>query len=47
MKRNYNVYIRLSKNEKDKLKSEAEKVGLSLMSYIRFIVLSGRLKEQS
>lgn len=42
MKKNNSIHLKLTTNQKDLLKKRAEQVGLSLSSYILFVVLNAK-----
>ena len=42
VKRTYYLMVRVSENEKDLVKQQADEKGLSISSYIRMMVLGGK-----
>lgn len=45
MKKNHSIVIRLTKEQLDKVKSKAERVGMSISDFIRFLALKTNIKE--
>lgn len=45
MKKNHSIVIRLSKEQLDKIKAKAEKVGMSISDFIRFLALKTNIRE--
>jgi len=43
MQRNHNIVIRLTKSELEKIKSKAEALGMTISSFVRFIILNAKL----
>lgn len=45
MKKNESIHLKLSKEQKDLLKNRANQTGLSLSSYILFVLLNTEIKK--
>lgn len=45
MKKNHSIVIRLSKEQLEKIKVKAERVGMSISDFIRFLALKTNIKE--
>lgn len=42
MKRNFAIVVKLSKEEKEKVRNKSKKIGMSLSGYLRFLALNAK-----